>query len=134
MIVHNYTKVKIRDKKIYKFQNWTIPGGGVALRTLQIVGALLVPFTIIGVIICAVTGTIWYNPLEIAYGPAAAWFLTVFIGGPTGIGIFLSNYKIQNYPVIAYLSLYFTSRKTVDKNNKAVTEDVYSQDCFVEKI
>lgn len=135
MIVYNYTKVQRREKRVYSMFNQTISQSGFSVPMLQVCGACLAVFTILGLIFCSVTGTMWYNPINLTTGSSAAsWFYMIFVGIPIGLGIFLTTYKIQNYRVIDFIKLYLQPKTPLDSNGKKVVIQGYRMKTYVERL
>jgi hypothetical protein len=132
--VSNYTAAKRREKQVYDllFIHFR---SGIALGVLSTTAILLVPFTVIGLIFCKVTDTLWYNPLLFATGNSSAvgYFLLIFIGAPIGLGMFLNSYKIQNYKAIDYLKLYFVPKTPINARGRKKRIEQYKIKSFVEK-
>lgn len=120
MIVYNWTSIKRRDKRLYSFQNTVISRSGISYGYIKIAAVCLFIFTIFGLIFCAATKTLWYNPITIAESSAAGYFYIVFVGAPLGLAGFLNGYKIQNYRAIDFIKIYFMPKTPVDQDNKKI--------------
>ena len=118
MEVYNYTKVKKRDKKIYSLFNTPVSRSGLSLKVIYTSLGCLVIFSIFGLLFCWITGTFWYNPINIAKGSQVGYFYIIFIGIPISIGIALNTLKIQNYKLIDYLKIYFTPKIPLNQKKK----------------
>lgn len=134
MIVYNYTRIKRREKKLYSLFNTTVSRSGWSVNTLQTCGILLALFNIFGVIYCLISGTFWYNPINIALSSYAGYFYIIFIFIPIGIGVMLNSYKIQNYKAIDYLKIYFKPKTPLNQDGKKIKLYRYEQDTFIEKL
>ena len=134
MIVNNYTSIKRREKRIYSIFNQTVSRSGFTANTLIVCGVLLGLFTVIGVIFCFITGTLWYNPANLIENSDTGYFYIIFIGFPIGIGVCLNTVKIQNYKLIEYLSIYFTPKIPRDENGKRISISRYKIDKFIERM
>ena len=136
MVVYNYTKIKRREKRLYSIFNTNISSSGIIINTLQTCGILLAIFSILGLIFCALTKKLWYNPLLFlgADSNKTSYFYIFFIALPVVLGFFLHSYKIQNYKLIDYIKIYFTPKISLDQNGKRIKLDKYKIDTFVERV
>ena len=134
MVVHNYTKVKRREKRVYSLFNTTVSKSGWSVNMLIISGVLIAIFAIFGVAFCVITHTNWYSPFAIARSSSVGYFYIIFIFTPIGLGITLNSYKIQGYKAIDFLAMYFMPKKSLDQNGKIIKLTGYKINTFVEKI
>lgn len=134
MVVYNFTKIKRREKRLYSIFNTTVSKTGLATNTIYTSIAMLILFSIPGLIICKITGTFWYNPLLIASNPNVGYFYVFFIGMPIALATALNTCKIQNYKIIDYLKMYIAPKHMIDHNGKRVNINGIKIDAFIEKI
>lgn len=133
-VVYNYTKIKRREKRVYALFNTTVSRQGWSMDTIKVCGVMLTIFTIFGLIFCAITGTFWYNPIEMANSSAAGYFWMGFVGAPIAIGAALNTCKIQNYTISDYIKLYFQPKTPLDQNGRKLRVNGVKVNGFVEKI
>lgn len=134
MIVYNYTKAKRREKRLYSLFNTTISRTGIVTKTIYTCLVLIAIFFLPGIIVCNLTGNFWYNPLTIMQTSNAAYFWMIFIAGPIALGVFINNYKIQNYKIIDYLKMYFTPKAPLDIRGKKIKIHGFKIKSFIEKL
>lgn len=134
MTAYNYTKVAKREKRTYSLFDLRISRNGLTTSTIQSCLIFLAIFTIFGLIFCAVTGTLWYNPLLFVRGPQVAYFYLIFIGTPLALGIGLNSYKIQEYRATDYIKIYCTPKKPLNQHGRRIKIQGYQMDGFVERI
>lgn len=134
MKIFNYSSIKRRDKKVYSIFNATVSQQGLGMFTVKVSAMFLALFTVFGLIFCWVTGTFWYSPLALAHGTSAGYFYLAFVFAPIGLGVGMSNWKIQNYRAIIYLKMYFSPKKAINHDNKKVKIHGYRLKSFIEHI
>ena len=134
MVRLNYTSVRRREKRLYTFFNTTISREGITSSIFIEVFILLLIFAIPGLLICKITGILWYNPIYFVKGAQTGYFYLFFVGGPIGCTIALNTLKVQNYKLIDFLKIYFTPKIPRDEKGKKLKIHQYKIDVLIEKL
>ena len=134
MTVYSYTKIQRREKRVYSLFNTTISQQGLSMGMIKCAGGALAVGTLLGLLFCAFTGTMWYNPVHFVENSNSGYFFIVFVGVPIAIGIALNSYKIQNYRAVDYLKLYLQPKQPLNQDGKRVKLVGFHVKGFVERL
>jgi len=134
MEVFNYTKLKKREKRVYKLMDIKFSQDGIATDIIKTSAVMLGIFSIFGFLVCALTNKLWYNPIYFIETSFTGWFYLIFVGGPIGLGIALNKVKVQNYKLIDYLKIYFSPKIPLDQNGKKFKIHKIETNTFIERL
>ena len=133
-VVYNYTKVKRREKRVYSIFNATVSKQGLSMDTIKVCAVLLAIFSVFGLLFCLITGTFWYNPINLASSSSVGYFWMIFVICPIALGATLNTCKIQNYTISEYIKLYFQPKTPLDQNGKKIKISGHKVNGFIERI
>lgn len=114
--------------------NTTVSKQGLSMGFLHCAAGCLAVFALPGILICALTHTIWYNPLTFVSSSAGGYFLLVFVCLPVALGAFLNSYKVQGYRLVDYIKLYLEPKIPIDHSGKRVKISAHAVDAFMERL
>lgn len=133
-IAKNYTKVRRREKRFYSIYDTKISETGILRGSIALAALMMLPFNLIGLIFCNITGTFWYNPFLFIERPNETGYFYIFAFAlPIIAGFTLNQKKIQGYKAWDYLKMYFMPKVPVNQNGERITIEGYELNTEIQK-
>lgn len=128
--IYNYTKIMNRDKKMYNFIFFTVPGG-VGVKFLQIVTPIFLFVMLIGWLLSFIFNVSMFNFLSDNFN--ANYLITFIVIGVIACTI-LWSVEFSGYKLYEYLLAYLKPKKVLDDKLKEVQKTNIEVDGVVENI
>lgn len=128
---YNFSKLKTREKRLYSINDLKLSSTGFATTFVGILCALVAVSFVMNILICAIMGVWYINPLTEDGFDLTGLAITLAI--PIGLACLLYYCKIQSYRVYEFLIIYFKPKPIININGKTVKDESYSFDAYLEQ-